>query len=206
MQDFTEELLKLKEHFSLQKKVPMIELPANYPVLDLSNGPVDLDANVFAVAKYAEHRPGQYISEIYKNDRDFHIGLDIIAPVSTDVFAPYTMKILETAYLPADKDYGHCLLGQILWPGRDLFILVGHLAKDVLALGKEKTIIEQGESFAKLGSEAENGGWFPHIHVQFSFLKPEKCDMPGVIRKEDNPYWRSQYPDPRILLGELYRE
>ncbi|MEC9282343.1 MAG: hypothetical protein VX642_06495 [Bdellovibrionota bacterium] len=206
MQDFTEDLNELKTYFSSCKSSSMIELPSDYQVLDLSKGPVDIAEGSYGIGKYAEHRPMQYTSAIYTNQRDFHIGLDLIAPVGTIVFAPWEMKILDKSYLSAEKDYGHCILGQVIWPGRDLFILVGHLSKDILKAPERGEIIERSQEFARVGNKMENGGWFPHIHVQFSFIKPDICDMPGVIRKEDYPFWKSQFPDPRIVLGNLYTE
>lgn len=206
MQDFTADLQDLKLYFSEQIKSPMISLPANYPVFDLSNGPVSIAKESFGIGKYAEHRPNQYSSALYQNQRDFHIGLDIVAPIGTEVFAPCKLKIIDKAYLSADKDYGHCVLGKVLWPGRDLFILVGHLAKSIMQWPDPGDLMDKNQVFAHVGSELENGGWFPHIHVQFSFIPPSKCDMPGVIRKADYPFWESQFPDPRIILGELYKE
>jgi hypothetical protein len=43
------------------------------------------------------------------------------------------------------------------------YLLYGHLSHDLPKVGQ---IFLKGENIAKLGTCKENGGWFPHVHVQ----------------------------------------
>ena len=54
------------------------------------------------------------------------------------------------------------------------------------------------------GDKSENGGWEPHVHFQLSLERPESCDMPGVVNPEDRDSALMKYPDPRLVLGQIY--
>ena len=64
--------------------------------------------------------------------------------------------------------------------------------------------INSGDVIAKIGSESENGGWPPHLHFQLSLEEPETFDLPGVVEKSEIKSALKKYPDPRIILGDLY--
>jgi len=44
----------------------------------------------------------------------------------------------------------------------------------------------------------------PHVHFQLSLYPPETHDMPGVVTPKDRAEALLKYPDPRLVLGELY--
>jgi hypothetical protein len=43
------------------------------------------------------------------------------------------------------------------------------------------------------------------VHVQLSLEAPPTHDMPGVVAKEDREAALRVYPDPRLVLGPLYK-
>ena len=72
---------------------------------------------------------------------------------------------------------------------------------------KDKKIgqkIYSGEVIAHLGSEEENGGWPSHVHFQLSLIEPKICDLPGVVSESDHNVAVKVFPDPRIVLGNIY--
>ena len=54
-----------------------------------------------------------------------------------------------------------------------------------------------------IGSAAENGGWFPHVHFQLSRLQPVIADMPGAVAEAHREMAVHIYPDPQYVLGRL---
>lgn len=192
-----------------QNAHPLIKLPKDYLVLDLSNGPVDVAKDQFAVGKYLEKRPNQYTGEHYQvikseDQRDIHLGIDICAPTNTDIFAPWDLKIFDRAYQSANKDYGYCLVGKLIWPGPKLFFLLGHLNKKSFDEVNFSKVYKKGEKIAEVGAPYENGNWQAHLHFQISYHRPNKCDMPGVCSEKDLAVFSAIYPDPQILIGKLY--
>ena len=85
--------------------------------------------------------------------------------------------------------------------GRRFFTLYGHLARltlDRLAVGQK---VAAGERFGTVGTEVENGGWAPHVHLQvLTSLLGRGVDVPGVGVRGDLSLWRSVCPDPDFLL------
>ena len=87
---------------------------------------------------------------------------------------------------------------------KNLFALYGHLSKSSLENKKIGQKIQSGERIATIGKKHENGGWPPHVHFQLSTIEPKECDLPGVVSKEDHELALKIFPDPRLVLGQLY--
>lgn len=186
---------------------PVIELPAHYSVFDFSHGPIPekmIEESVFGIGKYNEKRPDIYTSSLFSAKRNIHMGIDIFAPVNTPIHAFSDGEIFLFGYNGGDLDYGYTLVTQHSVDGAALYSLYGHLSEMSLKGKKEKQKIVRGEVIAWIGDRRENGGWFPHLHFQLSYEKPDKPDMPGVVAEDDLPGALVKYPDPRLVLGPLY--
>ena len=57
---------------------------------------------------------------------------------------------------------------------------------------------------ATVGNNTENGGWPPHVHFQLSLIEPKTCDLPGVVSEKNHEMALKIFPDPRLVLGNLY--
>lgn len=194
--------------FAGENFYPVIKLPPNYEVFDLS---ANYDPNrtlttPYGIGKYNERRVGMYTDkELFAGDhRDIHIGIDIAAPVGTEVHSFYDGEIFLFGVNSADGDYGPTLITRHLILGRELFALFGHLKTDSLKDKSPGQKISKGEVIAWVGEKSENGGWNPHLHFQLSWEKPLKPDMPGAVNERDLQKALSNYPDPRIVLGPIY--
>lgn len=194
-------------HFSEFHFHPVVHLPANYDVLDLSS-PENEDkqkrSSEYSVGKYNEKREGLYTAEIFASVRNIHVGIDIGAPPGTEIFAPYAGEVFDFKDHKDAGNYGPTIILRHNLAGKDIYSLYGHLRRDSLAgLRKGKSVVG-GEQFAWIGAETENGGWPPHLHFQLSWEEPQNCDMPGVVAEADLEDALQKYPDPQLMLGPLY--
>ena len=197
---------------------PVVNLPEEYWVFDFTRGedkswkcPFE-----YQIGRYNEFRPGMYETEIFGGVRNIHVGIDIGAPVDTPVYAFADGKIHSFGINPEDGSYGPTIITEhdidliksselSLESSLDKFwVLHGHLSKQSLNGLEIGMKINSGDVIAKIGSESENGGWPPHLHFQLSLEEPETFDLPGVVEKSEIKSALKKYPDPRIILGDLY--
>lgn len=183
---------------------PVVNLPKEYTVLDLSVNPWEPSKTEFSIGKYDEVRPNMYTTPIFAGIRNIHMGLDINGPTGTPCISFADGIISHFGYNSEPGDYGnviitkHNILGTIIWA------LYGHLSSNSIVdkeIGQE---INQGDIIAWFGVEGENGGWEPHLHFQLSLIEPQTHDLPGVVSLEDRTQALFDYPDPRLVLGPLY--
>jgi murein DD-endopeptidase MepM/ murein hydrolase activator NlpD len=192
--------------FSRYRFEPVIRLPETYEVYDFTTGydPRRMRAGEFGIGKYNEKRRGMYTTELFGGTRDIHMGIDIAAPVGTPVHAFFDGEIHMVAYNSAPGDYGYTVITRHQFDGTELFALHGHLNAASIEGKFSGQVIRAGDPIAWLGSEAENGGWNPHLHFQLSYVRPLVCDMPGAVADRDRAEALRIYPDPRLVLGPLY--
>jgi len=185
---------------------PVIELPKNYVIFDLTKGADPRNKpGVWGVGRYNEKRPGTYTAPLFGGNRNVHMGVDISGPPGTPIYAFEEGTIFMTEYRPALGDYGATLITKHLISRRPLYVLWGHLQKRSIEGKAPGQRFHQGQAIAWIGDEKENGGWTsPHLHLQISYEKPLICDMPGAVAEQDLPKALRKYPDPRIILGDLY--
>jgi len=186
---------------------PVIKLPLGYEIYDFSSGydPNRILSSPFGVGRYNEKRPGMYKDEIFLSGRrDIHMGIDIGAPVGTPIYSFTEAELFLFGNNSAPGDYGYTLITKNLVDNEVLYALYGHLsAKSVDGKYSGQKLLT-GEVIAWVGDKHENGGWNPHLHFQLSRIKPEVCDMPGVVSEEQREEALRTYPDPRTVLGPIY--
>ena len=183
---------------------PVVDMPEEYSVLDLSRGTWRQPETEFSIGKYDEVRPNLYNTELFGGERNVHMGIDIGGPVGTPCMAFMDGEISHFGYNPAAGDYGNVIITKHEIGGVPIWALYGHLDASSIEgkwIGKR---VEAGEVVAWSGNFEENGGWEPHLHFQLSLVEPETHDMPGVVAPEDREHALTIYPDPRNVLGPLY--
>lgn len=195
--------------FSRQRFHPVIHLPSQYEVFDFSRGydPFHPLSSPYGVGRYNERRPAVYTSELFTaGGRDVHVGIDIAAPVGTPVHAFADGWVHLQGYNGAAGDYGYTIVTRHVLDGVELYALLGHLDAKSIELHREGDAFQAGDVLAHVGDRHENGGWHPHLHFQVSYQRPDKPDMPGVVSEADRARALEIYPDPRLVLGPLYKE
>ena len=209
---------------------PIVQIDSNFPVIirNFTNGingdKVEIPKGGYDIGKYNERRRNMYETDLFKKEenkidgfdgvRDVHMGIDIGAPVNTPIYSFCDCKILHFGYNPAKGDYGNVIITVQEIPNpyeneeedfKSLYSLYGHLSGKSIegkSIGQE---IKKGEIIGWMGDRNENGDWPSHVHFQLSVNRPETHDMPGVVSVNDIAKALASYPDPRLVLGDVYR-
>jgi peptidoglycan LD-endopeptidase LytH len=162
---------------------------------------VDEDGKYCAYGGYLEKR-GFYTAEHYvknpSNVRNLHIGIDIWLPEGTPVFAPLDSTVHSFAYNDKPLDYGGTIILEHREGPLQFYTLYGHLSKASVQGLEVGQFIARGAEFSQLGGRGENGGWYPHLHLQLiKNIGPFSGDYPGVV-SEQNENLLSQLPRPHF--------
>ena len=183
---------------------PVVHLPMDYTVLDLTDGSWESPETEFSIGKYDEVRPNLYNTELFGGERNVHMGIDIGGPVGTPCMGFMDGEISHFGDNPAAGDYGNVVITKHDIGGVPVWALYGHLDAASIEDKRVGQIVESGDVIAWFGAFEENGGWEPHLHFQLSLVEPETHDMPGVVAPGEREYSLEIYPDPRNVLGPLY--
>jgi murein DD-endopeptidase MepM/ murein hydrolase activator NlpD len=185
------------EEYEKQGRNP--RLPENRQ--QFNNRMLEATSARYLVSRYGEDRSAMLQgSQIAKEGRTLHMGIDIFARNLEPVFAPCDGEIVRVGFEDEAHSYGHYL---ILKPSIDIgaFIFLGHLSKDLPKTGPVKA----SERIATLGDyhENENGGWSRHLHLQFVRELPREGQTPiGYSSRENFPENSQKFPDPFAFLTE----
>ena len=162
------------------------------------------------IGRYDEVR-AIYATDLFRlegNDgpewRTVHIGIDVGAPAGTAIHAPLDGTVHSLRDNDAPGDYGPTIVLEHAATGdRPVFwTLYGHLSRPTLERFKAGQAVRAGELLGWLGDVTENGGWWPHVHVQvICDLFDRSGDFQGVARPNERNVMLSVCPDPSPLLG-----
>jgi peptidoglycan LD-endopeptidase LytH len=190
---------------------PVIDIGDRWEVLDLSKGyhPESISLDPPSIGRYDEVRKNMYTTGLFKGVRNIHMGVDIWVPEGTPVCAFANGRVLFFCDNDQPGDYGPTIITEhlVALSGEKpapLYALFGHLSRKSLEMVSEGMALKRGQCFAKVGGKHENGGWVPHLHFQLSRVRPALPDMPGVVASEDRNAALRTYPDPRLVLGQLF--
>lgn len=129
--------------------------------------------------------------------RYYHLGMDIIVPVATALYAPLHSVVEVSGYEAGEGNYGAFVLlrheGKRFAP---FFSLYGHLNRQSLPTVGQ--VFFAGEMFAKVGDFSENGNWFHHTHLQIITEKGfnEGFLSKGYCTKDDLNIMNDLCPSP----------
>ena len=140
----------------------------------------------YDVGRYDEDRRGMYTSDLFgsggddessiSSRRTVHVGLDIGAPVNTNVYAFTEGEMHSVGYNSDLGDYGHVIvIAHTLQNGKIVFALYGHLSKKSIVGKFVGQAIKRGQLIGSLGNTAENGGW---TGMSYTYLLVSDTDTP----------------------------
>lgn len=185
----------------------------NYPddrdklyVFDFSKG-YDEDfirSKKWGIGRYNEKRSEMYETTLFEGERNVHMGIDIWTKAREPVYSFYEGEVAYKQDNNQPGDYGPTIVISYQLDDNLLYALYGHLSRPSLQMVSVGDRVTRGQKIAELGESDVNGGWVPHLHFQLSAEDPGEADMPGVVAPADREQALEKYPDPRIVLGNLY--
>lgn len=187
-----------------------MNLPERYSVFDFTSGynPREMtdfvNSGGWGVGGYNEKRENMYLAPQYESRRNIHMGIDVWAKAGEPVFAALGGEVVYTANHNQDGNYGATIVLKHLLNENEIFALYGHLAIKSLQQSTPGRRVKAGDVIGWLGSEDENGNWPPHLHYQLGWNDPGEADMPGVVSDNERNEALKNYPDPRMILGNIY--
>jgi murein DD-endopeptidase MepM/ murein hydrolase activator NlpD len=126
------------------------------------------------------------------------MGVDLGTRAGTAVYAMTNCEVFGVAFRGGKGDYGGTLILKADFSASPfpLFMLYGHLSRASLLILKENQRVKAGDLIGWVGESHENGGWNPHVHIQFSWLEPAQVDLPGAVAVSDSELASLIFPDP----------
>jgi 4-aminobutyrate aminotransferase-like enzyme/Ser/Thr protein kinase RdoA (MazF antagonist) len=198
----------VRQHLLTADPGPVCGRPLDHaPVIDFSHDDPPPPAVAPAIGRYLEDRrvydSDAFEAELPGERRTLHLGVDVFLPAGEPILAPLDGVVRCVAWRPARRDWGGIVLLDHATPeGIPFHTLYGHLDRastERLAPGER---IARGDVVGRLGDEAENGGWAPHLHLQLLTTDLGRgCDAHGVGTLAERDVWESINPDPNLLLG-----
>lgn len=159
------------------------------------------------IGGYAEARslyvaPAFAGANAFDETRSIHLGVDLTAAPGTRVhsYADGVVHGFEDANQALD--YGPVVVLKHDAGGTPFYTLYGHLSRVSLAGLRIGQNISKGECFAEIGTPEENGGWWPHVHMQVILdMLDVPCNFNGCSLPSQQRVWLSLCPDPNLILG-----
>jgi murein DD-endopeptidase MepM/ murein hydrolase activator NlpD len=167
---------------------------------------LDTHKKQVAFGGYLEKRALYDRSDYFKNvaeseKRNIHLGIDLWCKAHTDVLAVLAGEVHSFKYNSNYGDYGPTIILRHVIKEEIFYSLYGHLSTKSIENIKIGAAVLQGQVIGTLGVAAVNGDYAPHLHFQIiRDLEDNFGDYPGVASKNDIPFYKSNCPDPNLLL------
>lgn len=155
---------------------------------------------------YLEHRAiyrrsSNFNNENPEDERNIHLGMDLWVEAGTAVTAAIEGTVHSFQDNVALGDYGPTIILKHDINGITFYTLYGHLSQESLLGIEQGQFVSGGEQIASLGQPFENGDYAPHLHFQIIIdLDGKSGDYPGVCSRKELAYYKSNCPDPALLL------
>ena len=155
----------------------------------------------YAYGGYLEDRSFLLAQSYLTPGSMIHLGIDYMVAAGTRVFLPRTAKVVAFEIDP-DQEGG--------WGGRailatpEVIYVICHLNHKAIIRRYVGQELEKGSLVGFTGKTRENGGWWPHIHIQC--LRPEM--LPELLAYKIDGYGEKRadnaerFPDPEQVLVE----
>jgi len=140
-------------------------------------------------------------TQMVSEQRYWHLGLDVIVPAGTSLYAPLDATVVKSGFEPGDGNYGcYVILRHESAHFEPFYSFYGHLGKG--SLPPSHLRITAGQPFARVGDFHENGHWFHHTHIQIlteaGFI--QGFAFKGYCAKENLSHIQDLCPSPLPLF------
>ncbi|TCK68795.1 peptidase M23-like protein [Winogradskyella wandonensis] len=134
-------------------------------------------------------------------ERNIHLGLDLWIEANAPIYAPLDGEIHSFKNNTNYGDYGPTLILKHQIENYRFYTLYGHLSIESLENKNVGDQILKGEVIATLGTAEVNGDYAPHLHFQLiKDIQDFYGDYPGVSNLQDLEFYKTNCPDPKLLL------
>lgn len=159
-------------------------------------------AYTWGTSGYLEYRDVllKHLPQMRREKRYYHLGLDVLAPVASPLFAPLDGVVIESGFEAGTGNYGGFVLLRHHGPDGDCYSLYGHLDRNTLPPKHQRIL--RGESFARIGDLECNGEWFHHVHMQLLTAKAleEGFLFRGYCREDELDGISERCPSPLAMF------
>lgn len=136
-----------------------------------------------------------------KEERNIHLGLDLWVEAGTAIYTPLDGKVHSFKNNINYGDYGPTIILEHSIESKTFFTLYGHLSLESINNLEIGVDVKQGQQIATLGTADVNGDYAPHLHFQIiKDIQNYKGDYPGVSNQLDLGFYKTNCPDPNLLL------
>ena len=135
------------------------------------------------------------------DERNIHLGIDFWCAADTKVHVPLKGRVHSFANNNDFGNYGPTIILEHDGP-KTFYTLYGHLSLESLNGLEVGALFEKGDVIGSLGTPEHNVGYAPHLHFQvINDLQDHFGDYPGVCSEGQLEFYRSNCPNPNLLLG-----
>ncbi|MBT8209566.1 MAG: peptidoglycan DD-metalloendopeptidase family protein [Eudoraea sp.] len=134
--------------------------------------------------------------------RNIHLGVDFWAPAGTSVITPLDGVVHSFHDNKESGDYGPTIILEHQTVAGTWYTLYGHLSRESLENLENGHLFKAGSVLGTLGTPDINVHYAPHLHFQLiRDIGPYLGDYPGVCSADEVEFYRTNCPNPCILLG-----
>ncbi len=154
----------------------------------------------YLIGRYGEDRRNWLeTSEIVRQGRFIHLGIDVFSRNLEPVYSPAEGEIVMTGFEPGNFSFGHYIVIRHEKNGSEWYSFCGHMSRELPQLGA----VSKGDRVGTFGDFIgnENGGWTRHIHYQIFRQLPDSERLIGYSSRKDFPANKVLYPSPHNVLG-----
>ena len=154
----------------------------------------------YSFGGYLEDRSFLFRNKYHAERGTFiHLGIDYNVPAGTLVAVPCDAVVVDRW---ADKDQNGGWGGRLVFSlSKHYYLIYAHLDLEQLPL--PGTRLSENSVVAVVGKESNNGGWFPHLHVQLVsehyLSKHDVREFDGYAKMYDEI--RRDFPNPELVVG-----
>lgn len=125
---------------------------------------------------------GTRIDPVYKNTIGFHRGIDISAPVGTDILASADGVVYKAGY---DNELGNYVYIKHDFDNIVLYTLYGHMLDNSIVVS-ENDIVTQNQKIGTIGSTGKSTGIHLHFAIYKNNISNNKNDLINPITIFEN--------------------
>jgi len=140
--------------------------------------------------------------KVGKNQRNIHLGVDFWAKAGTSVITPLDGIVHSFRNNSNTGDYGPTIILEHQTLAGSWYTLYGHLSLESIENLETGRLFKAGSVLGTLGTNDINVNYAPHLHFQLiRDIGAYRGDYPGVCSVNELPFYRTNCPDPCILLN-----